>query len=182
MCVRRNSCLLKSTNPQKMSHKTYEDHDPQFEAELEKAKALSLETLALEQFKQKRRMAATGRSSTSSVSSYTSVGHNVATTSNNGTTINDVTLREYKQQLERRLGRPLSGGSVDSWKPNQATAPSGLASNTNNVPRRSSEIRPPVSRDVPDLMDFNAPSPTKPKDPQSEAHDNFKQLVEDMHK
>lgn len=168
-----------------MSHKTHDDHDPQFEAELEKAKALSLETLALEQFKQKRRLAAAGLTSVSSVSSYNSSGVTASTSSSNGTTINDVTLREYKQQLERRLGRPLSGGSVDTWKQNQQQNYSSsltAGNNINNVPRRSSEIRPPVSRDVPDLMDFNAPSPTKPKDPQSEAHDNFKQLVEDMHK
>lgn len=162
-----------------MSHKTYDDHDPHFEAELEKAKALSLETLALEQFKQKRRMAAAGLASTSSISSYNSSVPGAVASSNNGTTINDVTLREYKQQLERRLGRPLSGGSVDTWKQQNNVA----GNNLNNVPRGVSEIQPPsVNRDVPDLMDFNAPSPTKPKDPQSEAHDNFKQLVEDMHK
>lgn len=163
-----------------MSHKTYDENDPQFEAELEKAKALSLETLALEQFKQKRRLAGASRASTSSVSSYNPAG--ASTSSNNGTTISDVTLREYKQQLERRLGRPLSGGSVDTWKQMQPTSSLGVGNNTNNVPRRASDIRPPLSKDIPDLMDFNAPSPTKPKDPQSEAHDNFKQLVEDMHK
>lgn len=156
-----------------MSHKTYDDNDPHFEAELEKAKALSLETHALEQFKQKRRQTV--------ASNYSAA----PSSSNNGATINDVTLREYKQQLERRLGRPLSGGSVDTWRNQQQTSQSSVVgTNNNNVPRRASEIRPPVtgSRDVPDLMDFNAPSPTKPKDPQSEAHDNFKQLVEDMHK
>uniref|UniRef100_A0A336MPB8 phosphatidylinositol 3-kinase n=1 Tax=Culicoides sonorensis TaxID=179676 RepID=A0A336MPB8_CULSO len=146
-----------------------DDYDPKFEAELEKAKALSMETLALEQFKQKRRLAAAGVTSTAS------------SATNNGSSIDDVTLRKYKQELERRLGRPLSGGSVETWKQHQQNA-SVSGNNTNNTTRRVSEITPPPSRDVPDLMDFNAPSPTKPKDPQSEAHDNFKQLVQDMHK
>lgn len=158
-----------------MSHKTFDDQDPQLLADLEKAKALSLETLALEQFKQKRRLAAAGI--TSSTAFVQSTSSNNGTTATTTTTVNEVALREYKQQLERRLGRPLSGGSVDTWKQNSSISVSGTG-----VARRASEIKPPSAKDVPDLMDFNAPSPTKPKDPQSEAHDNFKQLVEDMHK
>lgn len=98
-------------------------------------------------------------------------------------------VQEYKNYLERKLGRPLSGGNPEGWNPSTAQM----------VPaRRSSEIRPPSLMQLEvdtssnnrknnqkyedDLISFNAPSPTKPPDPQTEAHTNFKQLVDQMHK
>lgn len=161
-----------------MSAKPEEDFDPQFLAELEKAKALSLEQYELDKIRLKRfsHSGAAGPSSGSiSPAPYSSIPTNV---------------KEYKTYLERKIGRPLSGGNPEGWNPPPAKA----------VPaRRSSEIRPPsLSKLEPDsnnvgnpkgnqqkeddLISFNAPSPTKPPDPQTEAHSNFKQLVEQMHK
>lgn len=148
-----------------MSNKTYNEPERQFEADIEKAKALSMETLALEQFKQKQRSRGVSMPPTNSTTNDT-------TPIAFPTVINEVTLREYKNRLEQRIGRPLSGGSLDNFKSNTA------------VPRRPSDINPPQinRRDEPDLIAFDAPSPPKPKDPQTEAHESFKQLVEDMHK
>lgn len=158
-----------------MSLKPEEELDPQFQAELERAKALSLEQYELDKIRQKRfsHSAIPGPSSaTNSPAPYNSIPSNV---------------QEYKHYLERKLGRPLSGGNPEGWNPPAAKV----------VPaRRSSEIRPPSlnklevdvtatknnQQKIDDLISFNAPSPTKPPDPQTEAHTNFKQLVDQMHK
>lgn len=150
-----------------MSYKPPEQYDPQFEAELEKAKALSLEMYELEQIRQKR-FSHSGSSSSST--NYS------ATDGPSGSSASAVptNIREYKSYLERKLGRPLSGGNPDSWKPPAPT----------QAGRRSSEITPPSmfeKKFESDLMDFNAPSPEKPKDSQSEAHESFIQLVQQMH-
>lgn len=85
---------------------------------------------------------------------------------------------EYKAYLEQKLGRPLSGGKPDGWNPPKFKA-------ENEATRRKSEVTPPSNFNTKfdsDLMDFNAPSPEKPKDPQSEAHSNFLQFVDQMYK
>lgn len=138
-----------------------QEYDRQFELELEKAKALSLEMFELDQIRQKRlSQSSQGSSTSTSIAAGSEIPTNV---------------REYKSYLERKLGRPLSGGKPDGWKPVVEPA------------RRSSEITPPTfgattSKVENDLMDFNAPSPEKPKDPQTEAHASFIQLVDQMHK
>lgn len=162
-----------------MAAKPEDDFDPQFQAELERAKALSLEQYELDKFRQKRfsQSAVPGPSSSSASASISAAPYSSIPTN----------VQEYKSYLERKIGRPLSGGNPEGWNPPAAKI----------VPaRRSSEIQPPSvskleldttgnrnnQKTVDDLISFNAPSPTKPPDPQTEAHSNFKQLVEQMHK
>lgn len=127
--------------------------EKQFLAELEKAKALSLETFELEKIRQQR--------------------YSQPESLNKSDTR---TLAEYKTYLERRakLHQGLPPGAIDaSRNVNTVNLPAG----SRNDPQNS---HLPKGKDEADLISFNAP-PAAPN-PQDEAHNNLKELVDQMHR
>lgn len=127
--------------------------DKQYLADLEKAKALSLETHELEKIRQQRFSQPDPQPRT---------------------------LEEYKIYLQRKT-------QLHQYA---ATAARNDSTSSNTVvpvsTRRSSDIRPPAAlqethrgRDEADLISFNAPPP--PPNPQDEAHNSLKELVNQMH-
>lgn len=139
-----------------MASRNEVDMEKQFLAELEKAKALSLETFELDKIRQQR------YSQPESLNKSDSR-----------------TLAEYKTYLERRA------------KLHQGPDPrSASTANTVHLPRafrHSNETRTsvqdsnlPRGKDEADLISFNAPP--APPNPQDEAHNNLKELVDQMHR
>lgn len=144
-----------------MASRNAVEMEKQFLADLEKAKALSLETLELEKIRKQR------YSQPDSVNKSDSR-----------------TLAEYKNYLERKakLHQGLPPGA------NNVPKDFGT-SNTVNLSaeaRLNSETRSPMRNSLPrgideaDLISFNAPPP--PPNPQDEAHNNLKELVDQMHR
>ncbi|XP_062564724.1 phosphatidylinositol 4-phosphate 3-kinase C2 domain-containing subunit beta [Armigeres subalbatus] len=140
------------------------DMEKQFLAELEKAKALSLETFELEKIRQQRYSQPETLSKSDSR-----------------------TLAEYKTYLERRakLHQGLPPGSN-----NESSRSATISTNTanlqpgyrsdNDTRSYAQDSRPPRGKDEADLISFNAPP--APPNPQDEAHNNLKELVDKMHR
>ncbi|XP_019536339.3 phosphatidylinositol 4-phosphate 3-kinase C2 domain-containing subunit beta [Aedes albopictus] len=136
-----------------MASRNEVEMEKQFLAELEKAKALSLETFELEKIRQQR--------------------YSQPESLNKSDTR---TLAEYKTYLERRakLHQGLPPGAVDaSRNANTVNLPAG----SRNDPHNS---HLPKGKDEADLISFNAPP--APPNPQDEAHNNLKELVDQMHR
>lgn len=140
------------------------DMEKQFLAELEKAKALSLETFELEKIRQQRYSQPETLSKSDSR-----------------------TLAEYKTYLERRakLHQALPPGSNNEGSrsatisTNTANLQPGYRSD-NDTRSYAQDSRPPRGKDEADLISFNAPP--APPNPQDEAHNNLKELVDKMHR
>lgn len=136
--------------------------EKQFLADLEKAKALSLETLELEKIRKQR------YSQPDSLNKSDSR-----------------TLAEYKNYLERKAklhqGLPPGANNVPTdfgtSTSNNLPAETRLNSETRNS-LRDSQLSKGI--DEADLISFNAPPP--PPNPQDEAHNNLKELVDQMHR
>ncbi|XP_055528495.1 phosphatidylinositol 4-phosphate 3-kinase C2 domain-containing subunit beta [Wyeomyia smithii] len=135
-----------------MANRNDTELEKQFLADLEKAKALSLETLELEKIR-KQRYSQPDRS----VYSETRV------------------LEEYKNYLQRKA-QLHQGTQPPSVGDNNA-----LRNTTADLAKRSSSVSQEAkARDEADLISFNAPPPTP--NPQDEAHNNLKELVNEMHR
>ncbi|XP_058466396.1 phosphatidylinositol 4-phosphate 3-kinase C2 domain-containing subunit beta [Malaya genurostris] len=136
-----------------MANRNETDLEQQFLADLEKAKALSLETLELEKIRKLR---------------YSHPDRSVYSEAK--------TLEEYKNYIQRKA--QLHQGVTHTNK--NISAPS--APQRNNL-----ELRPAATgahesggKDEADLISFNAPP--QPPNPQDEAHNNLKELVDQMHR
>ncbi|XP_053661051.1 phosphatidylinositol 4-phosphate 3-kinase C2 domain-containing subunit beta [Anopheles marshallii] len=144
-------------------------HDPEFEkkylADIERAKALSLETLELEKIRAKQRQMTPELANDPKAVSQT--------------------LEEYRAYLQRRVA--CSTGKVPTTTGNSLELPSS----SSGPVRRHSDCRNPGiqapqtkptsnGQDEADLISFNAVP--KPPDPKEEARNNLKELVEQMHR
>ncbi|XP_065090885.1 phosphatidylinositol 4-phosphate 3-kinase C2 domain-containing subunit beta [Ochlerotatus camptorhynchus] len=142
-----------------MASRNAVEMEKQFLADLEKAKALSMETLELEKIRKQR------YSQPDSLNKSDSR-----------------TLAEYKNYLERKakLHQGLPPGANNVPK-NVSTvnfsAEARFTSEARN-PVRDSQL--PKGIDEADLISFNALPP--PPNPQDEAHNNLKELVDQMHR
>ncbi|XP_055594425.1 phosphatidylinositol 4-phosphate 3-kinase C2 domain-containing subunit beta [Uranotaenia lowii] len=152
-----------------MANRNEVEMEKQFLADLEKAKALSLETLELEKIRQQR------------------YSH-----PESGNYSESRTLEDYKTYLQRKIQlhqTSPSGNANNSnngnLSPQLFTAPAGGDQTTAPI-RRISDIRNPglgqqtKAKDEADLISFNAPPPAP--NPKDEAHSNLKELVDQMHR
>lgn len=145
-----------------MASRNAVEMEKQFLADLEKAKALSLETLELEKIRKQR------------YSQPDSLNQS-----------DSRTLAEYKNYLERKakLHQGLPPGANNAPKSVCTSTAANLSvdarfnSETRN-PMRGSQL--PKGIDEADLISFIAPPP--PPNPQDEAHNNLKELVDQMHR
>uniref|UniRef100_A0A182QRR1 Phosphatidylinositol-4-phosphate 3-kinase n=1 Tax=Anopheles farauti TaxID=69004 RepID=A0A182QRR1_9DIPT len=144
------------------------EFEKKYLADIERAKALSLETLELEKIRAKQRQMTPDLASDPKAVSQT--------------------LEEYRAYLQRRVACG-TGGSVPTSS--NSLAPPG---STSGPVRRHSDCRNPAGQTPPqssqsgkqngqdeaDLISFNALP--KPPDPKEEARNSLKELVEQMHR
>ncbi|KAL9702173.1 hypothetical protein quinque_005691 [Culex quinquefasciatus] len=142
-----------------MSSRHEVEMEKQFLADLEKAKALSLETHELEKIRKQR---------------YSQPDPSIYSETNN--------LEEYKQYLQRKaqLHQAKTGATAISVAPPSSARRNSDTRNplTNATPTSSSDQQ--RGRDEADLMSFNPPPPVP--NPQDEAHNSLKELVDKMHR
>lgn len=140
------------------------DSEKQFLADLEKATALSLETLALEEFKKKKIL---------------------THVSSPGTTQADYsrkTLQDYQKYLSQKT-RPMSYDFSNETDIRISATSANRGPVTSSAPaRRFSEVDKPATQavDVPDLISLNANNIVV-KNPKEDAHSSFKELINQMH-
>lgn len=149
-----------------MSGRNEIEMEKQFLADLEKAKALSLETLELEKIRKQR---------------YSQPDPSAYAESR--------TLEEYKNYLHRKAQLYQETAQPTSHVPRKAFSTTAVPPPSSGSSRRNSEIRNFIlegqeqrAKDEADLISFNAaPLPPQPN-PQDEAHNNLKELVDQMHR
>ncbi|XP_055624322.1 phosphatidylinositol 4-phosphate 3-kinase C2 domain-containing subunit beta isoform X2 [Toxorhynchites rutilus septentrionalis] len=148
-----------------MSGRNEVELEKQFLADLEKAKALSLETLELEKIRKQR---------------YSQPDPSAYAESR--------TLEEYRNYLQRKAQlyqeAPQPTGHVSRRAFSSASVPPPSSGSS----RHNSEIRNFIlegqeqrAKDEADLISFNA-APLPVPNPQDEAHNNLKELVDQMHR
>uniref|UniRef100_W4VRG7 Putative phosphotidylinositol 3 kinase 68d n=1 Tax=Corethrella appendiculata TaxID=1370023 RepID=W4VRG7_9DIPT len=155
-----------------MNSQSEYDIEKQFLADLEKAKALSLEQLELDRLRQKKR--------------FQNADQNINTSSQSEITTKQLT--EYQNYLKKRIQSSQSFSNETTAADGQIPSlPQPTANNKQS--RRHSEIRNPFSEqqsqtDSVDLMSFTAPpqSTAQQTNNDIEAHKSFVQMVDEMHK
>ncbi|XP_055378493.1 phosphatidylinositol 4-phosphate 3-kinase C2 domain-containing subunit alpha [Condylostylus longicornis] len=153
-----------------MSNKSELDYEKKFQDDLEKATALSLETLALEQYRRTKHF-----SPTSTRISDQRISPNVVKQISNNNNINNNATKFQTTSIQSR-SRP---GSFNAGQ-TRSDGVSPIAPPPSVPPRRHSEIRytPSNSHSTDDLISFN----TSPSEPKVEENANFDKLIQEIHK
>ncbi|XP_052862367.1 phosphatidylinositol 4-phosphate 3-kinase C2 domain-containing subunit alpha [Anopheles cruzii] len=156
-----------ATNPNEM------EMERKYLADIERAMALSLESHELEKIRAKQRQIAPELAKDPKVVSQT--------------------LEEYRAYLQRRVACSTGGGLASSLTPPLTGEPQTRRHSDSRNPGLHNDLQQPgyhpgsngtapvaSGRDEADLISFSAVP--KPPDPRQEAHNNLKELVDQMHR